>query len=349
MVGLRALTVPYYAMTPGDATSVGPLIGVSGLATEHHHDKILLTDVYLQQLSAWQWLTMHFQSHVEFLSANQLVEPGVPTDELGAQGFLEMSLSKQAAEVAALRALGWRIRGVANGALVEAVIAGSPARRAGIRVADRIVALNGEPTTSSCALVRAMHGVVAGTTVRLSLARAHIDAKGTITYAAPVQLRLVTGPAVASAGASFCPGVHGPAKSDIGIALEDSVRYAMPASFTINTNYIGGPSAGLAMSLSLIDQLSRGSLTGGTVIAATGAITPNGQVTDVGGVAEKTVAVQRAGATVFLVPSVEVATARGAAAPGLRVMGVRTLAQALADLRRLGGAAPVPLTPPNGR
>ena len=347
-LGLRTWTVPYYAMTPGDATSVGPLIGVRGLATDHHRDKILLTDVYLQQLTAWQWLTMHFQSHVEFLSADQLVEPGVPSDELGAQGFLEMDLSKQAAEVAALRALGWRIPGTANGALVEAVIAPSSARRAGGRVADRIVAVNGAATPSSCAVVRALHDVAPGTVVHLSLARAHIDAKGTITYSSPTPMRLTVGPPVPG-GAFDCPGVHGPAKGDIGVVLEDSINYALPGTFSIDTNYIGGPSAGLAMTLSLIDQLSRGSLTGGTVVAATGAITPNGQVTDVGGVAEKTVAVQRAGATVFLVPSVEVATARGAAQPGLRIMGVTTLGQALGDLRRLGGAAPVPLTAPNGR
>lgn len=336
-------------MTPGDATAVGPLIGVKGLATDHHRDKILLTDVYLQQLSAWQWLTMHLQSHVQFLSADQLVEPGVPADELNAQGFLEMAGSKQAAEVAALRALGWRIRGVANGALVEAVIAPSPARLAKVRVADRIVAVNGESTSNSCAVVRALHDVSPGTVVRLSLERAHIDQQGTITYSSPVGVRLTAGPPTSGGGAFFCPGVSGPAKSEIGVVLEDSVRYALPATFSIDTNYIGGPSAGLAMTLSLIDQLSRGSLTGGSVVAATGAITANGQVTDVGGVAEKTVAVQRAGATVFLVPSVEVATARSAAQPGLRVMGVHTLAQALGDLRRLGGAAPVPLTPPNGR
>lgn len=349
VVGLQAWTVPYYAMTPGDATAVGPLIAVHGLATDSHKDKILLTDVYLQTLTAWQWLFMHFQAHVEFVSANQLVEPGVPTDELAAQGYLEMADSKQAAEVAALRALGWHLAPRANGAAVVAVVAPSPARRANLRVADRIVAVNGRETNSACAVIGALHDVVPGTTVHLGVDRAHIDAQGTITWSGPTVLRLTTAPPSSGTAPSFCPGVHGPDKSQIGVALEDSVRYSLPGTFSIDTNYIGGPSAGLAMTLSLIDQLSRGSLTGGTVVAATGAITAGGQVMDVGGVAEKTVAVQRAGATVFLVPTVEVATARGAAQPGLRVIGVNTLGQALRDLRRLGGAAPVPLTPPARR
>ena len=63
----------------------------------------------------------------------------------------------------------------------------------------------------------------------------------------------------------------------------------------------------------------------------------HGNVGDVGGVAEKTVAVQRAGAKYFFVPQVEVATAKGAAGPGLTIVGVTTLAQALRDLRALGG------------
>ena len=349
VVGLQAWSVPYYAMTPGDAKAVGPLISVRGLATDPHHDTILLTDVYLQSLTAWQWLTMHFQSHVQFLSANELVDPGVPADELAAQGFLEMYDSKQAAEVAALRRLGWRVAARPDGAVVTAVVAPSPARLAGLRVADRIIAVDGRATRSVCGVVAAVHGVAPGTVVHLRVQRARIDAQGLITWRPPTSLSLRAAAPSSATGPTGCPGVHGAAKSELGIGLEDGVHYALPGQISINTNYIGGPSAGLAMTLSLIDELSRGSLTGHAIVAATGTMSPGGLVGDVGGVAEKTVAVQRAGATVFLVPTVEVATARGAAQPGLRVMGVNTLAQALGDLRKLGGAKPVAITPPAGR
>jgi PDZ domain-containing protein len=98
------------------------------------------------------------------------------------------------------------------------------------------------------------------------------------------------------------------------------------------------------MTLCIIDQLSRHSITGGAKIAATGTIDQLGNVGDVGGVAEKTVAVQRAGAKYFIVPEVEVATAKANAAPGLTVIGVNTLSQALRALRSIGGAKPVPLS-----
>jgi PDZ domain-containing protein len=116
---------------------------------------------------------------------------------------------------------------------------------------------------------------------------------------------------------------------------------------SIDTADIGGPSAGLAMTLTLIDKLSRDSISGDQPIAATGTMDVHGNVGDVGGVAEKTVAVQRAGAKYFFVPQVEVATAKSAASPGLTIVGVTSLHQALRDLRRIGGAAPEPITAPH--
>ena len=55
---------------------------------------------------------------------------------------------------------------------------------------------------------------------------------------------------------------------------------------------------------------------------------------------EKTIAVERAGATVFLVPPQELAAARSKATPSLHVYAVSTLAQALSVLERLGGRLP---------
>ncbi len=347
-VGLHTWSVPEYALTPGDATPVAPLVKVHGIASDPHHDTIMLTDVFLQSLSVWQWLTLHLQSHVEFVSADQLVQPGVPTDELLAQGYLQMSDSKMAAEVAAFNALGWKTPATPTGAVVNSVIAPSPARRTGLHVADEIVAVDAKPVTSDCALIAALHDVAPGTKVRLGVARAKISRTGVITWAAATT-RSVTTAAVpgGQGGSTGCVGVTGASRSWIGVGVESGVRYTLPARVSIDTSNIGGPSAGLAMTLTLIDRLSQGSLTGHQVVAATGTIDVFGVVGDVGGVAEKTVAVQRSGAQYFIVPQVEVATAQSAAQPGLKIIGVTSLAQVLHDLRAIGGDAPTPLTAPH--
>ena len=346
VVGLRVWTVPVYALTPGDATPVAPLVKIQGLATDPHHDKIMLTDVYLQSLNAWQWLFMHLQSHVEFVNADQLVEPGIPQSELLAQGYLQMYDSKQAAEVAALRALGWTIPATPAGAVVNGVVTSSPAQRASVHVADRIVAANGTTITTSCSLIAVVHPLAPGSSVHLRIERAKISSRGAITYGAAHLLTLRTAPAPRDLGSANC-GLSGRDRSWLGVSLENSVHYALAGSISINTNNIGGPSAGLAMTLTLINQLSAGSLTGHHVVAATGTINAQGAVGDVGGVAEKTIAVQRGGAQIFIVPTVEVPTARANAQPGLRIIGVSTLAQALGDLRSLGGDAPRSLTKPH--
>jgi PDZ domain-containing protein len=66
---------------------------------------------------------------------------------------------------------------------------------------------------------------------------------------------------------------------------------------------IGGPSAGLMMSLAIYDTLTPGSLTDGADIAGTGTITPSGKVGPIGGIQQKIAAARDAGAELFLVPA----------------------------------------------
>ncbi|MCT9077243.1 YlbL family protein [Streptomyces fulvoviolaceus] len=110
---------------------------------------------------------------------------------------------------------------------------------------------------------------------------------------------------------------------------------------------VGGPSAGLLFSLGVIDKLdgdgSGGDLTGGRNIAGTGTIDADGTVGAVGGVALKTQAARRDGATVFLVPKDECADAKSELPKGLRLIPVTTLKGAVNSLTALeSGKGSVP-------
>jgi Lon-like protease len=98
---------------------------------------------------------------------------------------------------------------------------------------------------------------------------------------------------------------------------------------TLKLADVGGPSAGLLFSLGIIDKLDGdgggGDLTGGRTIAGTGTIDPDGTVGAVGGVALKTQAARRDGATVFLVPKEECSDAKSELPKGLRLIPVTTL------------------------
>ncbi|WP_093772627.1 PDZ domain-containing protein [Streptomyces sp. yr375] len=117
---------------------------------------------------------------------------------------------------------------------------------------------------------------------------------------------------------------------------------------TLKLSDVGGPSAGLLFSLGVVDKLdgdgSGGDLTGGRTIAGTGTIDADGKVGAVGGVALKTQAARRDGATVFLVPKEECGDAKAELPKGLRLVPVTTLKGAVGALVALekgkGGAVP---------
>jgi PDZ domain-containing protein len=115
---------------------------------------------------------------------------------------------------------------------------------------------------------------------------------------------------------------------------------------TVNLGDIGGPSGGQMLTLAIIDKLAGdgkgGDLTGGRNIAGTGTIDDNGNVGAVGGVALKTQAAARDGATVFLVPRGECADAKVNTPSGLRLVPVNTLNDSVAALDALRAGGPLP-------
>jgi PDZ domain-containing protein len=120
----------------------------------------------------------------------------------------------------------------------------------------------------------------------------------------------------------------------------------------VDTSSIGGPSAGLAMSLAILDDLTPGDLTGGKHVAVTGTIDPDGRVGEIGGISQKAVAARAAGAQLFLVPQctsdnadalqsckADLARATERAGKNVKVIPVATMADALRALRANGGEA----------
>ncbi|NCX59666.1 MAG: PDZ domain-containing protein, partial [Actinobacteria bacterium] len=75
----------------------------------------------------------------------------------------------------------------------------------------------------------------------------------------------------------------------IGIMPRDTRTVKTPFEIGIDTDSIGGPSGGLAFTLALLDELSSGSLTGGTKVAVTGTINGDETVGAIGAVRQKAV------------------------------------------------------------
>ncbi|HJP16865.1 MAG TPA: S16 family serine protease, partial [Acidimicrobiales bacterium] len=126
----------------------------------------------------------------------------------------------------------------------------------------------------------------------------------------------------------------------LGISVQTRIEDApnMPFSVHFDTGAVGGNSAGLALTLSVLDLVTPGELTGGLRVATTGTISLNGDVGPIGGIVQKTITARRSGVDLFIVPTIEYQEAIKYA-KGLNVVGVDTLDQALNALAEAGGNA----------
>jgi Lon-like protease len=339
------VTLNYYVLSPGDAESVGPLITVPADRAHHLHGAVLLTDVFEGPVTALSYLPDRLSSNDQLVPTGDLVPSGIPVSELDAQGYLEMTQAKDDAKTAALRRLGYAVPEQDAGVVIEGVTSGTPAFSV-LKVADVVSAVDGHPTTTLCSFAAQLGALRPGEDARLLVQHNRFSASGTLVHGATVteSVRLLKRPR-GTPGAGRCKGYKA-SGGFLGVVVSTQQDFTFPFPITIDTANIGGPSAGLAMTLGLINTLSGGGLTGGRIVAATGTIDPKGNVGDVGGVAQKTIAVEAARASVFFVPVPELAAARSKATPGLHVYAVATLAQALGDLERLGGRVPpVPARP----
>ena len=328
-----------YVITPGDATPVSQYIEVPAADNHPLTGKILLTDVFVTQLNALNYLQYRFfDSDSQVIPGAELLGPTPSESQYLTQGYLQMAQAQTFATAAALSHLGYTVHATNAGALIYGIQPNSPAAGT-LHVAQVITGVNGTPTATNCALIGALHGLTPGSSAALTVEESYINDVGqfengptvtkTVTLGTPPKGLVDTG-----CGAPTKPTAF------LGIIPQTQQDWHFPVKVTVHTQDIGGPSAGLAMTLGIIDKLSSGRLTGNRIVAATGTIDQDGNVGDVGGVAEKTIAVERAGATVFFVPTVELQAAESKATPQLHVYAVQNLSQVLRILERLGGRVP---------
>jgi PDZ domain-containing protein len=311
--GLLTITLPYYAIAPGSARQVNDLIQAPKDKVYPPRGRVLLATVSLGQVKPLDLLLGWLDKDTEIVSRERILGR-TPPKEYRQENLQLMDDSKQNATVAALRRLGYDVPEQGKGTLVVEVVRGAPVDGR-LKPGDVITSIDGKPTPLVQQAIDAIRAHRPGDAIRLDVTAA--DGAGRVE-------QLAVG---SQDGRPF-----------LGVRLQTKDRrFDVPFTITIDSAGIGGPSAGLAFTLGLLDELTPGELTGGRPVAVTGTIDADGAVGEVGGVAQKTAAVRRAGAEYFLVPPGEYATARAHAGRGLTIVKVSTLNDALDALGRIGG------------
>ena len=315
------ITLPYVIFSPGDATPVDDYLKITGVRSYHHSGSLLLLTVRVSngRPNVWRFLQASLDDDSKVEGENDYFG-GTPRRRVDKQDVQAMAESQVAAQEAALTRLGYDVTVTGRGAAVQKVYPDSPAASAGLKVGDVITSINGRPvkvTEDVGAIVRAQP---VGSDFSVVVRRADRDVTVPVTSAA-------------------APSGDIAGKPYFGIAAAtDDLKVDFPVKIKIATGDVSGPSGGLAFALTIIDDLTPGSLTGGKTIAVTGTIEGSGAVGEVGGVPQKAVAARHAGARLMIVPRAEVHDARTKAGD-MKVIGVSTLDQALTALRNHGGAA----------
>lgn len=319
-IGAAFVRVPYYTIAPGNARATEPLIAVDDDVAHAADGEVLFTTVSVERTTVLGALRGWIDDTIDVVPEDEILGDQSP-DQNRELNLQLMDTSKEVATLVALEELGYEVPAHGTGALVVQIDETLPA--AGVlEPGDTIVGIDGAPVQLSEDLVAGIRAHAPGDEVTLAIDPAGDGAERTAT------VRLAE--RAAEEGGGPVLGVF---------AQTRDLRYDFPFSVDIDSGSVGGPSAGLAFTLGLLDVLTPGELTGGEVVAATGTIDSEGNVGAVGGVAQKVVTAADAGAELFLVPADEYELARQAAGDGVRVVRVATLDDALAALAELGGNA----------
>ena len=300
---------PYVVVSPGEAIEVSDDIRIEGVPVDRLDGRYFITTVRLTRPSALRTLWASLRADREVLPASQLVPPGVSQEEYGRIQRTVFRESRDIAAAAAARAVGLAVSVTGSGARVVDVVDGSPAEGR-LAPGDVVVQVDGRAIGTSEGLRGAIRSQPAGTALRVVVERDGGREEVTVE-------------------SRDLPDLAGGV--GIGVLIETrDFAVDLPFEISFEERDIGGPSAGLAYALAIADLLEEGDFARGRAVAATGTVDITGDVGPVGGVEQKAIAVDAAGADVFLVPAAEVDEAERR---GLRVIGVDSVGDALAGLR----------------
>ena len=313
--------VPYVQLEPGpsyntlgqDDQGKDVIVLTGATATQSKGQLRFLTIVIRRQLTLAEAIEGWLKSDESVVPEELYFPPGQTQDQIDKANQQDFATSISSAQIAALNKLGYPpLVGVKD------VAAGSPADGK-LKPGDDILTVDGEKIDTVDTMISKLRAKPAGTTFQFGITR------DGVAMTVPVQTKDDGG--VPRIGVT--PEITSAAKFKISIPIEN----------------VGGPSAGLMLTLGIIDKIEPEDLTGGKIIAGTGTIDPNGKVGPIGGLPQKLVTAKSAGAMWFLTPADNCAEGVANQKAGLPLVKVSSLDEALTALADIRAGKEPPLCP----
>jgi PDZ domain-containing protein len=312
---LTFIRLPYFVFRPGSVQALSDRVTITRGERFDPVGEVYFTTVRQDStVNGWEYLEARLKGSLTLVGEDRVLG-GRSRDENRSFNMRLMRVSKSTAVAVALRHLGI-----------------DPIKATGVGMAEVVGPSTGLLTTDDVILS------VDGVEVRVAMDLVHA-----IGGRAPGEVVSLEVEPVRGGMSRVVEVVLGEREDDptIGfLGVVPQTRWEdvddLPVDVLVNTGRVGGNSAGLALTLSILDLVTPGELTGGLRVATTGTIDIDGNVGPIGGIVQKVAAAEEAGIDLLLVPVTELADAREHAGD-LAVEGVSTLDDALAALARHGG------------
>jgi PDZ domain-containing protein len=325
-----------FGLVPADAEPVEPRMDIEGTPTYASDGEIYFVTIRQPKLTLLDWFVTRKSPAVRYLTHKDKF--GDKTEQqLLQSGQRQMTGAKDRATYVAFERAGFDVSRKEGPAVVDYLLCLQPNKEGTkcekfvpaadvLKPNDIITELNGVKIAVVSDLGPVLKDVKPGTELPITFTRDGKEQKGEVETI-------------------LAPGEDEP-RTIIGFSPVDTTTVALPdgVSVDIATEGIGGPSAGTAFTLTLIDEITPGNLMGDRRIAVTGEIDIDGKVGAIGGLNSKASAVMQVGVKYFLVPADQPETgpdsieaARTVVGDKVEIIPIATIDDALAALERLGG------------
>jgi Lon-like protease len=280
---------PFAVITPGGTYEIAQRLHVPD-ENRRPMGRLAFTAVFAQDASYLDVARAKAFGRADVVPITDVRPPGTTQQQVNENNRRLINESKPIAAVVGLRAAGYEVSITGEGARVESVVRGMPADGV-LGVGDLIVAVDGKASPTTNTLIELVRQRQVGDPVTLTVQREGAGRQDVVL--------------------GTRPSPSDPNRAAIGISISTylfDVRLPFPVE--LDSDNVGGPSAGFMFALGILDAVTEGDLTRGMFVAGTGTITQDGLVGAVGGAAEKAIAAEKDGAQVFMVPKDNVEDAR---------------------------------------
>lgn len=309
MLAAWNIELPYLAFSAGPVSDAADAIQAEGVPVYPPEGELLMLTVVSQDVNVFEAIIVGLDPTMDLIRREAYRLPDESDEDYRDRVLQQMDDSQQTSIAVAMRYLGYEMEPL--DIQISDVSPDVPAAEV-LEPGDSVDSLNGLRIANLNDVSAALEGLDPGETIEMGITRSGSDQV--------VSVELVERP-------------DAPGEPMIGITVRELTEPPFP--LTIDTGVIGGPSAGMMHTLAIIDTLTDGELTHGHVVAGTGTISPDGTVGNIGGIRQKVVGAEAAGAEFMLVPEGNYEQALTAERHTIELVPVANVEEALAFLETL--------------